>query len=206
MPTLGATRGGRLGAAPRGAPRLRRLLGKSSSSLPAGTRRAAQRGARSLRLPHSPGAATAAAGLGLLPPPSLRSPTPEALGEGRGARRAQAAGGASATASAASSGRESCQGRAVPSGAPWARSAARSALEAPPRRRPALAHWPRAAARRSPAAAHLRPRGGCAHLRARLGRAEIITASLDSAPRLPVLTDPHDKDLPCVSTAEPSPE
>lgn len=153
MPTLGATRGGRLGAAPRGAPRLRRLLGKSSSSLPAGTRRAAQRGARSLRLPHSPGAATAAAGLGLLPPPSLRSPTPEALGEGRGARRAQAAGGASATASAASSGRESCQGRAVPSGAPWARSAARSALEAPPSARP-LAESSRAAltCRRAPAA------------------------------------------------------
>lgn len=40
-------------------------------------------GARSLRLPHSPDAAPAAPGLGLLPPPSLRSPTPEALREGR---------------------------------------------------------------------------------------------------------------------------
>lgn len=197
----------------RGATRLLRAApsgsGGSWASLPRpflpGARRAAQAGARSLRLPHSPGAATAAAGLGLLPA-SLRSPTPEALGEGRGARRAQAAGAASARVSASSSGRESCQGLAVPSGAPWARSGARSALEAPPRHRPALAHWPRAAARRSPAAAHLGPRGGCAHLRARLGRAEIITASLDSAPRLPVLTDPHDKGLPCVSTAEPSPE
>lgn len=62
--------------------------GGSWASLPRpflpGARRATQFGARALRLPHSPDAATAATGLGLLPRPSLRSQTPEALWEGRG--------------------------------------------------------------------------------------------------------------------------
>lgn len=66
-----------------------------------------------------------------------------------------------------------------------------------PARRPALAHWPRATARRAPAAAHLR---------AGVWRGEMFTASSDSAQWLPVLTDPHDKGLPCVPTAELSPE
>lgn len=95
-------------------------------------------GARSLRLPHSPDAAPAAPGLGLLPPPSLRSPTPEALREGRGERGVGAAGAARAAASS-SSGLASGQGRAVPSGAPWARSGAWAPLEAPPRPAPPAA-------------------------------------------------------------------
>lgn len=142
---------------------------------------------RSLRLPHSPDAATAAAGQGLPPPPPRRRQTPEAL---------------SGTGTAQSSGRLRRQRRSLllrPGKLPRTRPQSRFATggSAPP------------AAQRSPigreiAAAHL----GCSEGKARspagqdLGGEgkEITTASWGSAQCFVILTDPHDKGLTCVSS------
>ena len=102
---------------------------------------------RSLRLPHSPDAATAAAS-GAVSTLLAGANRPQVPGAERRERRVQ-----TVSAAAAASSRGSSQGLAVPIGAPWARFLSRFPRDGPAPPRPARygpAHWPRGMARHTP--------------------------------------------------------